>query len=155
MMSMKQRLVGGSLVALGAVWMLNTVLSQTVTSQVRAALVKEVDQPARQNVMIKRNTSSSIFEDIYTVPVGKKLVVEHLNCSSLSASDIYVGLFVGGLNHANIFYSVPFVAETANVKVHDGSTQIYFEPGATIQLRIFTAGNTTCTIAGHTVDVTP
>jgi hypothetical protein len=36
-----------------------------------------------------------------------------------------------------------------------GTTGVYFEPGETVLLRIFTTDNATCTVAGHTVDITP
>lgn len=147
----KRILFGASLVLVCAV-----VLAQPLAAQIRAALVKEVDQPARQAVTIRKNTSSSIMEDVYTVPAGKKLVVEHMNCSVLGSGDIYVGIFKGGLSHANIIYSVPLVsASSAGVRILDGQTKLYFDPGAVVTLRIWTFDQTTCSISGYTVDITP
>lgn len=131
------------------------ILAQPLTAQVRATLVKEVDQPARQAVTIRKYTNTSILETVYTVPAGKKLVVEHVNCSALGTDSLYVGIFQGALAHANIVYSVPPVGSTASVRILDGRTALYFEPGAALNLRIFTSDSTTCTISGHTVDVAP
>lgn len=120
-------------------------------AQTRPALVRDVDQPARQAVVIRKNTSSSIFESVYTVPVGKRFVLEHFNCSSL-ASSLYAGIFEGILSHPNIVYSVPVIGASGGVLVADGATRIYFEPGSVLNLRIFVTGNTTCTLSGHTID---
>jgi hypothetical protein len=124
-------------------------------AQVRAALVKEVDVPARQAVMIRRNTSSNTFENVFTVPAGKRLVVEEVNCSALGTDPVYVGLFVTALAHANIVYSAPPQGSGATVRIFGGPTRVYFEPGTSVFLRMFTGDNTTCTIAGYTVDVAP
>jgi hypothetical protein len=140
---------------LAGLWILGEFLAEPVWAQVRAALVKEVDQPARQAVTIRRNTSSSILENVYTVPAGKKLVVEQMNCSALGTDPVYVGIFQGPLAHANIVYSVPAVQSASSVRMLDGQTRLYFEPGTALNLRIFTSDNITCTISGHTVDVVP
>lgn len=121
-------------------------------AQTRPALVRDVDQPARQPVVIRKNTAASIFEAIYTVPAGKRFVLEHVNCSALT-TDLYVGIFAGGLSHPNIVYSVPVISVSSGVLVADGATSIYFEPGSVLNLRIFTIGQTTCTLSGHTIDV--
>lgn len=115
-------------------------------------LVRDVDNPARQAVVIRKNTTTSIFEVVYTVPLDKIFILEHMNCSAL-ADGVYVGIFEGALSHANIVYSVPPLGATASVWIFDGHTQIYFDPGINVTLRIFTTGNTTCTLSGHTVDV--
>jgi hypothetical protein len=115
-------------------------------------LVRDVDNPARQAVMIQKYTSTSIFETIYTVPVDKIFVLEQMNCSALTDS-VYVGIFQGSLTHANIVYSVPPVGTTGTVTILDGHTRVYFNPGTDLNLRIFTSGQTTCTLSGYTVDV--
>lgn len=124
-----------------------------VIAQVRAALVRDVDHPARQAVTIRKNTDVSIFETVYTVPANKKLVVEHMNCTSLD-DQLYAGIFEGSLAHANIVYSVPVINTSATVLIADADTRLYFEPGAALKLRIFVSAQTTCTISGHTVDAT-
>jgi len=150
---MKNRMT--HLLALAAVLVLCSVLggvlAKPVLAQVRAALVRDVDNPARQAVTIRKFTASSIFEPVYTVPAGKKFVLEQMNCSSL-ATDLYVGIFDGGLSHANIVYSVPVISTSGTVLIADASTRVYFDPGAVLNLRIFVSGPTTCTLSGHTVD---
>jgi len=126
-------------------------LAKPLIAQVRAALVRDVDHPARQAVTIRKHTLVNSFEAVYTVPANKKLVVEHVNCSTLGPN-LYVGIFEGALTHANIVYSVPPMGPAFGVLVLDGQTRLYFEPGAVLNLRIFTGGDTTCTISGHTVD---
>lgn len=123
----------------------------SVAAQVRAALVRDVDNPARQAVVIKNYTTTSIFETVYTVPAGKILVVEHMNCSALGTS-LYAGLFVGPLTHQNIVYSVPVISTDSGVLVADGSTRLYLNGGTDLNLRVFTTNGTTCIVSGYTVD---
>ena len=134
-----------------AVGIMAILPSSPLLAQVRAALVRDVDQPARQSVTIRKFTASSSFEAVYTVPAGKKFVLEHVNCTSL-AGELYAGIFDGALSHANIVYSVPVINTSGTVLVADADTRIYFEPGAVLNLRIFTTNATTCTLSGHTMD---
>ena len=133
------------------VGILGLLPASAALAQVRPALVRDVDQPARQAVVIRKFANSSIFEAVYTVPAGKRFVLEHVNCSSLAAS-LYAGIFEGTLSHPNIVYSVPVIGVSAGVLVADGATRIYFEPGSVLNLRIFVTANTTCTLSGHTID---
>jgi hypothetical protein len=142
-------LFGALAVAVTAVQM---AVPRELMAQVRAALVRDVDHPARQSVTIRNFTSSSVFQPVYTVPAGKRLVLEHVNCTSLD-DQLYAGIFQGALAHENIVYSVPVINTSGTVLVADGSTRIYFEPGESINLRIFVTEATTCTLSGHTVDV--
>ena len=121
-------------------------------AQTRPALVRDVDQPARQPVVVRKFTSTSIFEAVYTVPAGKRFVLEHMSCTSLD-DQLYAGIFAGGLSHANIVYSVPVINISGTVLIADGATSIYFEPGSVVNLRIFANEPTTCTLSGHTIDV--
>ena len=139
--------------AVGTVaWTLSNLLARPVLAQVRAALVRDVDQPARQAVQIRKFTNSNIFEAVYTVPAGKKFVLEHMNCTSLD-DQLFAGIFEGLLSHANIVYSVPVINTSGTVLVADADTRIYFDAGAILNLRIFVSGQTTCTLSGHTVDL--
>jgi len=136
-------------VALAAV---HVATDQTLVAQIRAALVRDVDHPARQAVMIKHYTAESDFDIIYTVPAGKRLVVEHVNCTALDDT-VYVGLYhPNALTHSNIVYSPPLISTSVGVTILDGDTRLYFEPGVSLSLRVFTSEPTTCMISGHTVD---
>jgi len=147
-----QLVVAAGALALGCI--LGSVLAKPVWAQVRATFIRDVDHPARQSVTIRQFTTTSFFGPVYTVPAGKKFTLEHMNCSSLGSS-LYAGIFDGGLNHANIVYSVPVINTSGTVLVADGDTRIYFDPGAVLNLRIFVSDSTTCTLSGHTVDATP
>jgi ethanolamine transporter EutH len=129
-----------------------SLLAGTAAAQTRPALVRDADQPARQSVTIRKFTSSSIFEAVYTVPAGKHFVLEHMNCTSLD-DQLYAGIFNGSLTHANIVYSVPVINTSGTVLVASGDTRIYFAAGAILNLRIFANEPTTCTLSGHTVDI--
>lgn len=137
--------------AVAVVGILGTVPASPVLAQTRPALVRDVDQPARQSVTIRKFTATSIFEAVYAVPAGKKFVLEHMNCTSLGPQ-LYAGIFDGALSHANIVYSVPVINTSGTVLVADGATHIYFPPNAILNLRIFASGQTTCTLSGHTMD---
>lgn len=138
-------------VVVAAVGILGLLPASEALAQTRPALVRDVDQPARQPVVIRKFSASNVFEAVYTVPAGKKFVLEHMNCTSLGDS-LYAGIFSGALSHANIVYSVPVINVSTGVLVADGVTRIYFEPGSVLNLRMFVAGQTTCTLSGHTVD---
>jgi hypothetical protein len=138
--------------AVGAVGILATFPSNSLVAQVRAALVRDVDQPARQSVVIRNFTSTSSFGAAYTVPAGKRFVLEHMNCTSLGL-ELYAGVFVGTLQLQNVVYSVPVAGVSGDVLVADGDTRIYFEPGTVVNLRMFVSGQTICTLSGHTVDL--
>jgi hypothetical protein len=137
--------------ALGA---LTSTVAPTAIAQIRAALVRDADHPARQAVTVRKFTSSSTFEAVYTVPAGKKFVLEHMNCTSLD-DQLYAGIFNGSLQHQNIVFSVPVINTSGTVLVADAPTRIYFDAGAVLNLRIFANDSTTCTLSGFTVDATP
>lgn len=128
------------------------VMPADAVAQVRAAYVKDVDNPARQAVTLKKYSSSAnVFELLYTVPADKVFVMEHMNCSAL-ADNFYGAIFDGGLSHGNIRYSVP--GTSASVLIADGATRTYFAPGAQLNIRMFTTdpGQMVCTVSGYTVD---
>ena len=125
---------------------------KNVVAQVRAALVRDADEPARQSVVIRKFTSSSIFEAVYTVPAGKKFVLEHMNCTSLGPN-LFAGVYLGNFTHANIAHAVPIISNAAGVTIADSSARFYYDPGTDVNLRIFTSDATTCTLTGYTVDL--
>ena len=107
---------------------------------------------ANQPVMIRKFTETGTQDAVYTVPVDKTFVLEHVNCTSLS-DELFVGIFQGDLATQNFIYSVPLAGETASVLIADGATRIYFAPGSELKLRIYlgvSSGETTCTLSGYT-----
>lgn len=149
------RALKNTLTALGVIAVVGVTVAvfapRTVVAQVRAALMRDVDEPSRQAVVIRKFTTTSSFDTVYTVPAGKKFVLEHMNCTSL-ASSLYAGIFNGTLSHANIVFSVPVINVSGTVLVADAAARVYFDPGTDLNLRIFTTDLTTCTLSGYTVD---
>jgi hypothetical protein len=137
---------------LGSVGLLATLPSNSLVAQVRAALVRDVDQPARQSVVIRQFTSTSTFAPVYTVPAGKRFVLEHMNCTSLG-QELYAGIFVGIFQLQSVVYSVPVTGVSGGVLIADGDTHIYFDSGTVLNLRMFVRNATICTLSGHTVDL--
>jgi hypothetical protein len=125
-------------------------------AQIRAALVRDADHPGRNGFTFRHNTSTSTFVPIMTVPAGKILVLEHLNCSALDP-DLYVGVFQGSLSHANIVMSAPVISTAATVTIADTDAKAVVQAGAALNLRIFDPGNAqvTCSLTGYTIDATP
>jgi hypothetical protein len=144
-----RKLLVAAAAVIGAVLALSAVTPRDLLGQVRAALFIDADQPARQSVVIRKATSTPRYQEVYTVPADKKLVVEHINCSTFN--EAYFGLAIGSLNYANIVYSVPWVSTNAGVYVFDGSTRLYFEPGTELSLQMHVSNDSTCTITGYTV----
>ena len=146
---------------LAACYVLGTVLATPVWAQVvRAALIRDIDHPARHAVTIRRSTlGGNSFEAVYTVPADKTLVIEHVNCTAIDTDaqgfvqEAYVGI-QGGLGFDSIVYSVPAVATKTILtwRIFDGQTRLYFEPGTEVLLRIINNYETTCTISGFTVN---
>jgi hypothetical protein len=111
---------------------------------------------ANQPVMIRKFTEAGTEDAVYTVPVDKTFVLEHVNCTSLS-DVLFVGIFQGELQTGNFVYSVPLAGETASILIADGATRIYFAPGSELKLRIYlgvSGGQTTCTLSGYTTNGT-
>lgn len=143
-----------SIAALATVAAVSSLLAPTdLVAQLRAAIVRDADQPARQAVTLKHFSAANAFVQLYTVPAGRVLVVEHMNCSALT-DDFYGAIFDGPLAHANSRCSVPVQSTSATVLIADGSTRQYFEAGSVLYLRMFTMdpGSMTCTVSGYTLD---
>jgi hypothetical protein len=150
----RSRTVLIGLLAVTAVALLVSLAAPPVIAQVRASLVVDADQPARQAVTIRKGSSFSTYDPIYTVPAGKRLVLEQINCSTFG-SDSYFGLFEGPLSFANLIYSLPEKSYSGGVHIFDAQTRLYFEPGADLRLKMWIYGDAICTMSGYLVDVTP
>jgi hypothetical protein len=140
--------------AMMAVALIVSLAAPPVIAQVRASLVIDADQPARQAVTIRKGSSFSTYDQIYTVPAGKKLVLEHMNCSTFG-SDSYFGIFEGPLSFANLLYSLPEESYSGGVHIFDAQTRLYFESGADIRLKMWIYNDAICTLSGYLVDVAP
>ena len=122
-------------------------------AQIRAALVRDVDNPTRQGITLREyNNSTNTFNHLYTVPAGKILALEGMNCSALG--EFFAAIFAGSLSHANIVMSAAPSGESATVFVSDTDSKAYLPAGTVLNLRMYSLSATqiTCTVTGHVID---
>ncbi len=128
--------------------------------------VRDVDNPARQtvhtNVFCLANSMIGCDETIYTVPAGKRLVIEYASM----VAEIPVGqvaswtisTFVGGRLERHRFPQTPPSVAFNNVNATESGQQvrIYADPGTNVKaggIPNSGSGPFTFTISGHLVDV--
>jgi hypothetical protein len=171
MVRTKRALLGLGLFALAAV--AASALVPPVVAQVRAALVRDVDHPARSSVLFAADVSipNTEFNDsVFTgvIPPGKKLVVEFVtaNCSSPSADRLQLVLELrqpGGALSPPV--KIPVVQEPLSHLPQSSAwgaaemTRLYADhhPQGSVRVSAFrftNAGNVACDVilSGHTVD---
>ena len=159
----KQKTLGVAVLALGA--LLTAISAGPAVAQIRAALVSDINNPARQPVRLSFTetltdgfSQVSFGTTIYTVPAGKRLVLEHLYADAFAPSAQGVNV---ALLDPNYFFpieqrhAVPF-----GLFMHQSSTtvRIYYDPGATVRVvtyRYPTTGSAEVTVRlnGHLVDL--
>jgi len=156
-----------------AVGSLLAVTPTAVVAQIRAALVRDADNPARQpfsasNSSLYSGSSSSAAATLLTVPSGKRAVVEHLSCINYLAVDnnfvrfemLYIANGVAARHQfVNTRVGTSFVA-TADIWSFSQPVQAYADPGTEISvnaLRRSSAGlgGLECDVSGYYVDMTP
>jgi len=138
---------GAILLALAALLLISR--TGAVAQAVRAALVRDVDNPALAPYRQYFEVSWTALQDdvlVTTVPAGKRLVIEHLSyrTGSTGNDEFTAGMLRNGyyLTNAAILLEVhPPHASWNGVGYteQDGSQAVkaYFEPGTEIWLRIF------------------
>jgi hypothetical protein len=161
--------VGLSLLA-GAT-ILGGMLAEPVIAQVRAALVKDVDNPARQPFAVNSGTSSinagsiSVTQVLLTVPAGKRAVIEHVSCIDFLASgDNFVRMelrhTLGGVAKAQQFvhdFVGASLASGIDVWSFSQPIRAYADPGTDISMSALRrnsagTGGIECELSGHFVD---
>jgi hypothetical protein len=135
--------------------------SGTANAQAKPALVRSVDEPARQpfqtNLLPNSSTSNSNAV-YYQVPAGKRLVIEYISAqaqdlSGTGGASLTLGTTAGG-NFVSYFV---FIGATDN-RAYNQATRIYADPGTYVQAFVFNGSGTThcgssLNISGYLVDV--
>jgi len=119
---------------------------QSVAAQVRAALVRDVDNPALQPFRASASVVMNFLNvqaQVAVVPAGKRLVIESVTYQGASPTNmqfIFAGLrtpqfgtFVG-----QIEINPPHASAVSNFFIQDGAqaTRMYFEPGEEVWLSV-------------------
>jgi hypothetical protein len=114
-------------------------VAPTAIAQVRAALVRDADNPALQPFRgIVGYTLNTLNEQrlITTVPAGKRLVIEHISWIATNTAGqqiIFAGLrnsqFGTFIEHLKI--NPPHLSATSSLTLQEGSedVKVYYEPG--------------------------
>jgi hypothetical protein len=102
--------------------------AKPLLAQVRAALVQNVDEPARHVWTMAGNTG---VNNTYTVPAGQTLVIEEVG-SLCGASEWRIGIDESSLANRGIFYfaagnSSGALAQQARIYVRAGQTFSFTE----------------------------
>jgi hypothetical protein len=161
---MKNTLLMGAavLAALGA---LTHFGGKPLLAQVRAALVRNIDEPGRspyQSVALNGAfTPGTCSVDFAPVPLNKRLVVEHLSAYVLvgGATSVVLGKLLLASNLA-IGPIAFFDATSVGTAQWAASKQmtVYVEPGGVPRLSFTITSNINCTasgsLTGHLIDLT-
>jgi hypothetical protein len=150
---------------------LGGMLAEPVIAQVRAALVKDVDNPARQpfavnsGVSIMTQGQSSVTQALLTVPAGKRAVIEHVSCIDfLVSGDNFVRMelrhTLGGVAKAQQFVH-DFVGGSllagTDIWSFSQPIRVYADPGTEVTMfairrTLAGTGGIECELSGHYVD---
>lgn len=140
-------------------------------AQVRAALVKNLDEPGRTPYQSTQscNTLAGLFcsADLTAVPAGKRLVIQHLSgfviCESINSNCeiqfYYVALTTKGVpfpGPGSDFAYVPMQTSPNSWTAINQDVRLYVEPGAIPEYRMsFNSGpvSAAVTITGYLVDL--
>lgn len=161
----KHIVLGVAVLVVGAVF--TAVTSGPLIAQIRATLVSDINNPARQPVQLNfaetipaGSTQASFGTVIYTVPAGKRLVLEYFYGHAVAPAG-------QGVNVALLFpdYYYP-LQERSGIFADPGRSlfqsnepvRIYYDPGATVRILTYrnqTAGSasTNTRLNGHLVDL--
>jgi len=145
---------------------------EPLMAQIRAALVKDVDNGARQPFGVQALdfsfTATGGSADALTVPAGKRAVIEHVSCVDfLDASNNWVRMEMLFTSNG-IGSRLQFVHERVGTSFSAGTdvwsfsqpVRAYADPGTTVSIaasRRLTSGlaGFECYLSGHYVDLAP
>ena len=144
----------------------NTPTVQISNPDVAPVPVRDVDNPARQpvhtNVFCIANSTLGCDETIYTVPAGKRLVIEYASMlAEIPVGQVAswtISTFVGGRLERHRFPQTPPSVAFHNVNATESGQQvrIYADPGTNVNaggIPNSGSGPFTFIISGHLVDV--
>jgi hypothetical protein len=124
-----------------AVAVLNVAFVAPVHAQVKAALVRDVDrstsQPVNGRCIAGTDSNGAIKCVLYSVPAGKRLVVETVSYQAVSEAGTPVYQVLFGLNDpssSNLFYPGSNIYSVTPTFVYETSARVY---SATQALRIY------------------
>ena len=124
------------------------VVSPGAIAQVRAALVRDVDNPALQPFRGNLGyTLNSINQQalVTTVPAGKRLVIEHISWIGTGSPGSGTQIIFGSLRTSefgaiveHLQINPPHLSATSSLSLQDGSQSgpVYFEPGEEVWLSV-------------------
>jgi hypothetical protein len=165
---MNRRMIAASAAILGLVAVTGHFAAKPLLAQIRAALVKNVDEPGRTPYQSSQHCSPVgvvllCSGDFTPVPAGKRLVIQHasglLGCGVASCG--------GGLNHIQLFSKghgslnddgafIPYPVVTNIWSAFNEDVRLYIEPGAVpsfqAYLNVFSA-SITITVTGYLTDL--
>lgn len=150
-----------------------SITGSDVVAQIRAALIKDVDNPARQpfsastNIVAFKSGDVVLSETIMTVPAGKRAVLEHCSCINyLEAGNNFIRFELryvsGGVNARHQFVhtrvGVSF-SPTIDIWSFSQPVRAYADAGTAITIEalrrsVTGSGAIECYISGHFVDPT-
>jgi hypothetical protein len=163
--------VAGRLAVLAGATMLGATLAEPAMAQVRAAFVKDLDNPARQPFAVNSgainfpSSSTNLTQELLTVPAGKRAVIEHVSCIDFLPTGInfvrmQLNYTLGGTAKAMQFVH-DFVGSSfaSGIDVWSFSQPVraYADPGTVVSmtaLRRSTSGTggIECELSGYYVD---
>jgi hypothetical protein len=165
-------IIAAVIVAIGSV--LGGVLSEPVVAQVRAALIKDVDSPARQPFAVGTTItdfaggSNSLSDTVLTVPAGKRAVVEHVSCINyIDTANNWIRFEMrytsAGAASKHQFvhtYVGPSFSSGIDIWSFSQPVRAYADPSTTITIAALRrsgsgAGGIECYVSGHYVDNAP
>jgi hypothetical protein len=154
-------------------WLLSSVVAEPLIAQVRAALVKDVDNPSRQPFSARVDgsfgSSTSVSGAVLlTVPAGKRAAIEHLSCINfLDQANNWIRFQIsytsGGAGASHQFVHT-FVGQSfasgVNVWSFSEPVRAYADPSTTVSIEALRRTATglagiECYASGHYVDLTP
>jgi hypothetical protein len=145
------------------------VFARPALAQLRAALVKDIDHPARQpfaaGAFPSVSGGASVSETFLTVPAGKRGVIEHVSCIiSLDPSNNFVRIQVDVTTNGNV-NSHQFLPSHVGPSIgglenwaFSQPVRLYADPGTDVELRVSrrlasSSGGVECYVSGHYVDL--
>ena len=134
----------------------------TANAQVRAALTRDVDNPDLNPVRITISVSLAATDtygerDSYTVPAGKRLVLDNASMWAFtsSASDKITGVWLSVKPGGYYLLLDPAANEVRNISggssvaAYNRPVKSYFEAGETLYAQVFADGTTSSKIVNY------
>lgn len=172
MRNVKVRL--GAIAVIAGFVVLGMILAKPTVAQLRAALVKDLNNAAYQPFAADPGTktfaagSVGLTQDLITVPAGKRAVIEHFSgLTALESTNSFIRFVIvytsGGSQHRHEVVPVKvggsFVAGI-DILTFSQPVRAYADPGTTIMVladRRSSGGyaSVECHLSGYFVDITP